>query len=83
MENLRILCDQELLLGCDRIVKAENKITRYGIAYLAEIDRRRMFSREHESLHHFLTKRYGYTSGSAQRRIDAVRLYREIPEVAE
>jgi len=83
MENLKILKNEALLDRCDRIVKAEKKLTKLAIEHFAEVDRRRLYLQTHASLFDFLTQRYGYSAGSAQRRIDAARLYNEIPEIAQ
>jgi len=62
----------------------ERKLTQVILEHIAEVDRRRLFlDMAYPSLFDYLTKEIGYSSGAAQRRIDAARLIQKIPEVSE
>lgn len=54
------------------------------IEAIREVDRRKLYvDFGHASLFDFLTKDLNYSAGAAQRRIDAARLLRDIPALAE
>jgi hypothetical protein len=66
------------------LVASERKITAEVVEYIREIDSRRAFSElGYTSTFAFLTEAHGYTAGAAQRRIDAARLLKEMPEIKE
>lgn len=78
------LKDHELLLRFGKLVQTERKITHLVLECVAEIDVRRLYlDRGYHSLYEFLTQNYGYSPTSALRRIEAARLFREIPEVSK
>jgi hypothetical protein len=52
------------------------------IAYLSEVDRRRIYLAEAcSSLLSFCTQRLGYSENEAQKRIQVARLYQRLPQV--
>jgi hypothetical protein len=62
-------------------VKQERKLTRELIELIALVDKRKIYAlRGYSSLYDFLTKKYGYSEGAANRRISAARLLRSVPE---
>jgi hypothetical protein len=82
--SYRKLSDDQLLKLFSNMVLLERKHAAEIIAVIHEIDSRRLYLQtRHASLFAFLTEEYGYTPGSAQRRIDAARLLGEIPEVKD
>jgi hypothetical protein len=88
MENLSMnicsLSDSALLEGLTIRVKTERKSMTEVLEFLREVDRRRLYTESgHASLWEFCTKVHGYSSGAAARRIQAMRLLRDIPELKE
>ncbi len=72
--------DQELR----KLSGNEREILRDILLHIAEVDRRKLFlTFAYANLFDYLTKGIGYSSGSAQRRIDAARLMREVPTLEE
>ncbi len=72
-----------LISNFDSLVRTERKITAQILEFIAELDRRRLYLENgHNSLFDYLVKGFGYSPGSAMRRIDAARLLRELPEAA-
>ncbi len=64
------------------LITSEREILTEIITYIREVDCRKMFlSFGYPSLFEYLTRRMGYSNASAQRRIDAARLTRNVPEV--
>ncbi len=62
----------------------ERALTRLILDHIAEVDRRKFFlGMGFSSLFEYLVKEIGYSEGSAQRRIDAARAMRLIPEIGE
>ncbi|WP_291516298.1 HNH endonuclease signature motif containing protein [Bdellovibrio sp. ArHS] len=62
----------------------ERTLLKIVILTIAEIDGCRSYQEMgYANIFDYLTKEVGYSEGSAQRRIDAARLIREIPEAAE
>ncbi|WP_413944677.1 HNH endonuclease [Bdellovibrio sp. HCB-162] len=82
--NIRYLSDENLEQNLKSLVQKEREILSDILLHIAEVDRRKLYlSKAYPSLFDYLTKYFGYSAGSAQRRIDAARLFRDIPEVAE
>ncbi|WP_413944445.1 HNH endonuclease [Bdellovibrio sp. HCB-162] len=82
--NIRYLSDENLEQNLKYLVQKEREILSDILLHIAEVDRRKLYlSKAYSSLFDYLTKYLGYSAGSAQRRIDAARLSRDIPEVAE
>ncbi|MEK2644988.1 HNH endonuclease [Bdellovibrio sp. BCCA] len=82
--NIRYLSDENLEQNLKSLVQKEREILSDILLHIAEVDRRKLYlSKAYPSLFDYLTKHLGYSAGSAQRRIDAARLSRDIPEVAE
>ena len=75
------LSDSELLIRTKAAVKNEEKSTQNVLEYLRAVESRRLYAkRGYSSLHDFCIKELGYEGSSAQRRISAMRLIRDIPE---
>jgi 5-methylcytosine-specific restriction endonuclease McrA len=76
------LSSEALLSKTIFLAREERRITLELIEHLREIERRMLFAElGFGSLHDFCVKRLGLSEGSAQRRIQAMRLARELPEV--
>jgi hypothetical protein len=84
MVNIRQLSDQNLLLSTERLVKQERELLSQVLNHLKEIERRRLFSTlGYPSLFEYATKHLKYSESQAHRRISAMRLIKEIPEIEE
>ncbi len=76
--------DQQLLVETDNAVQAEREATVRVLKNFIEIDRRRIFSALGKgSFKDFVMSRYRFSEDEAWRRINAMKLLREIPEVEE
>ncbi len=64
-------------------VSHENKLKIEILHLLAEVERRRLYSKSYPSLFEYCTKVLKYSASSAQRRIDTMRAMRLIPEIEE
>ncbi len=81
--NLKALNKMELDHQLKSLVQKERDLLHEILLTIQEIDTRRTFLElGFPSLFDYLVKGIGYSEGSAQRRIDAARLIREIPAVA-
>ena len=75
------LSDSDLLVKTKALVKEESKITQNVLEHLRVIESRRLFAkRGYPSLFEFCIKELGYSESSAQRRISAMRIIKNIPE---
>jgi 5-methylcytosine-specific restriction endonuclease McrA len=80
--NLKSLTDEALLSNILGLVREERKLTIQVLHHLLEIERRMLFAqRGHTSLFEYCVSELGYTRSAAQRRIDSMRLMRQVPEV--
>lgn len=81
MTNLKNLMDQELDVAALVAAKNEPLALVDVLAHLAEVDRRKSFSPRFESLVAYAIGFLGYDSKSAWRRVSALRLMQEVPEI--
>ena len=82
--NYKIMKDETLVATLEKLVGLERTTLADLIECLKEIDDRRLFlSLGYSSLFAYLTEGLGYSSASAQRRIDAARMTKLLPEVKE
>jgi hypothetical protein len=82
--ELKNLSRQELINNTSRLVEKEREITAELIRLLCEIERRRLhLEMGYGSMFELLTKHYAYSEGSADRRISAMRLSKDVPSVVE
>ena len=82
--SLRFLSPDALLEKTKILAAEERKITLEILNHLREIDRRRLFAlRGFSSLFDYATRELGYSAAAAQRRISAMHLLVEIPDVEE
>jgi len=82
--NLTLLSSNDLIVSTETAVQHERKATSAVLDHLREIERRRLFAElGYASLFEYCVKSLKYCNASAQLRIDAMRLAREVPEVLE
>jgi hypothetical protein len=82
MTDLAKLSDTELLENTKLHARQERESMRLVIEHLEEVERRRLYAvLGFSSLWEYATKDLGYSAGAAQRRIAAMRLGRELPEI--
>lgn len=80
--DLRNLSNDELLNKADSIDREEKNLVALMLHHLREIETRRLFSSlGYKSLFEFTMKRFNYSEDQAMRRISAMRLLKELPEV--
>lgn len=66
------------------LVVSERKVTAEIVSVIAQVDRQRLFlEMGYSSLFSYLTKEIGYSASAAQRRIEAARMLRQIPEIGD
>jgi hypothetical protein len=83
LKNLKYFSSQDLDLRLRKLVATERKITHLILQIINEIDLRKFYLEQgYPSLFEYLVQ-LGYSPASAMRRIDAARLMRQVPEVAQ
>lgn len=81
-QELRSLSHSELILRTSALVAEERRVSTEVLRHLREIESRRLFSEMgFGSMYEMLTRHFGYSEGSAHRRLSASRLLKEIPEI--
>lgn len=79
---IKNLDDRTLLSKTDSLVREERELLTKLLHHLREIERRRLFADfGYKSLYDMLVKKYGYSEDQAYRRISAMRLLAELPEI--
>ncbi len=82
--DLKMLSKIELLTSAEDAVKTERQSTIQVIHHFREIERRRLFlEKGYSSLFEMAVKYFGFSRAGAQRRINSMRLIRDMPEVEE
>jgi hypothetical protein len=82
--NLKNMSDRDVLSKTEALVEKERQVVSELLGFLQEVDERKLYSdRGCGSLFLYCVKVLKYSEASAQRRIDAMRLSREIPEIKE
>lgn len=82
--NLKSITDKGLLEKTQNLVREERELLTTVLHHLREIDRRRLFSSlGYKSLFEFSVKHLGYPEDQAYRRISAMKLLKELPEIEE
>lgn len=80
--KLKYISDVTLDKSLKSLVSKEREVLTSILQHIEEVDRRKLYLKmAYPSLFDYLTKHIGYANGSAQRRIDAARLNREVPDV--
>ncbi len=82
--NLKYISNDELLFRTENLVQTERKIMHLVLTHILEImDRKLCAEVGFDSMYTMMTKKYGYSEPSALRRINAAKLLRKVPEVAD
>ncbi len=82
--NLKTLSDSELLKDTEHCASEERRFSVLLIEHLREVQRRKLYSDlGYGSLFQYCLKELKLSEGSAQRRIDAMRLAEALPEVTQ
>ncbi len=82
MTALNSLSDSRLITQTGKLVREEREILVQVLAHFQEIWKRRLFAEFHyKSLFEMMVKHYGYSESEAYRRISAMKLITELPEV--
>lgn len=82
--NLKNITDHTLIQNTESLVRKERELLTEVLYHLKEIDRRRLFSSlKYKSLYEFTVKHLGYPEDQAYRRIAAMKLLNEVPEIEE
>jgi hypothetical protein len=80
--NLKNMSDRDVLSKTETLAEKERQVVSELLGFLQEVEERKLYSdRGCGSLFLYCVKVLKYSEASAQRRIDAMRLAREIPEV--
>jgi 5-methylcytosine-specific restriction endonuclease McrA len=84
MMSPKLMNDEGLLSKTDALVREERELLTSILHHLREIERRRLFSAlGYKSLFEMTVQRFGYSEDQAYRRLAAMRLLKELPEVEE
>lgn len=80
--NLKAFNDDVLLERTHHLVSEERRLNLEVIRHLKEISSRKLYlERGYPSLFEMCTKEFKYSPAAAQRRIEAMKLIQELPEV--
>jgi 5-methylcytosine-specific restriction endonuclease McrA len=84
MMNLKSLSSKELLTNTKSLVAKEREVTSQILWHLREIEARRLFAElGFSSLFDYAVRDLGYSESSANRRISAMRLLKELPQMEQ
>ncbi len=82
--NLKTLSDSELLVQTKKAVTHERESTNFVLDHLREVEQRYLYAKlKYSSMFEYCTKELKYCNASAQLRIDAMRLSKDVPELKE
>jgi hypothetical protein len=83
MLNVKTLPNEALISQIQSLAAKERRLTTQVLELLREVDRRRLYAEQgFSTLFEFVVKGLGYSEASAARRINSMRLLKELPEVA-
>jgi hypothetical protein len=81
-ENLKIVSNENLVRDAKQLCAEERRLTTLVLEYLREIESRKIhLLMGYSSLYEFCKTELHYSEGSAHRRISAMRLMAEVPEI--
>ena len=81
--QLTHLSNPDLEANLKQLIHQERKLLHLILLHIKEVESRRLYLKKaYPSLFEYLTKEYGYSAGSAMRRIEASRLLRDVPQLA-
>ena len=82
--NLTRMTDGNLAAALEGLVKSEFELLPKILHHLREVDRRRLFCKfGYGSLFKYVVDHLGYSEDEAYRRISAMRLLKELPQIEE
>jgi len=82
--NLQKISDDALISKAESLVGEERETLAQILHHLKEIERRRLFSElGYKSIFDFAVRRLGYSEDQAYRRISAMRLLKELPQIEQ
>lgn len=82
--NFKYVHDQEILAQLSQLVKNERELLTQILHHLREVEKRKLFSDlGYQSLFEYAVKELKYSEGQAGRRIQAMRLLKELPQIEE
>jgi len=80
--QLKLLTDKQLHLDLKKLATQEKKLTSHILYHLKEVDRRKLFcDYKYSGLQEYCEKELGYSSDESWRRVNASRIFQEIPNV--
>src|SRR4051812_6432641 len=83
MNDLKSLADKDLLRRTSDLAQREREITVELLQHLQEVERRKLYlDLGYPSLYDYVIKELKFSEGSAYRRIQAMRLSKDLPEAA-
>lgn len=78
------LTNNDLESGLKNLIQQERKLLHLILLHIKEVENRKLYLRKaYPSLFEYLVKEYGYSAGGAMRRIEAARLLRDVPQMAQ
>ncbi|UOF02617.1 HNH endonuclease [Bdellovibrio reynosensis] len=84
MNPLARLSNQELEIRLKDLVQKERKLLHVILEHIREVDARKLYlGKAYSSIYEYLVKELGYSGSAAMRRLEAARLLRDVPQVAE
>nr|WP_295904026.1 HNH endonuclease signature motif containing protein [uncultured Bdellovibrio sp.] len=82
--DLSKIANSELLGRLEKLTRTERKMTHLILCHINEVESRRLYAElGFDSMFKYLTKYLGYGEDSAYRRLQAARLLKQVPAVAE
>jgi hypothetical protein len=82
--NLKMIDDRTLELQLRDLVNKERKLLHVILEHIKEVETRRLYlARACSSMYEYLTTVLGYSGSAAMRRLEAARLLKELPMIAE
>src|SRR5262245_38920543 len=78
------MTNRELGEKLGALIRQERKITNEILSYInLALERRAYLEHSYQSMIEWLTKGFGYSGSAAYRRLEAAKLLRAVPEIAE
>lgn len=82
--DLSKISNEEILSRLDRLAKSERKITHLVLWHILEVESRKLYLKlNYDSLYRYLTQHLGYSESAAYDRMQAARLLKKAPGIAE
>ena len=82
--KIKNLSDQDLISNLKNLIQQERSLLTEILLHLREVEERRIFlTLGFSSLYEYVTQELGYNEAQAYRRIQAMRVLKEVPEIEE